>query len=199
MIRRLLTRCVRPRRRGAGQSLVEFTLVLPIVLTLVMGAAEMGMAIGNNMSLELATREGARVGASLCAGSATTPWDKVDPQIIASVERALRSPGSPIDVTKIDYIHIFRANADGSEGVKNVWTYAPGSGPVVDGVQLNFVQGSVGWPANTRSSALPAQSIGVSIQYRYQLFTPMAALMGLVGVTQITMHDSTVMALQPGQ
>jgi hypothetical protein len=61
------------------------------------------------------------------------------------------------------------------------------------------VPGAISWPASTRSSALPAQSIGVSVQYRYQLFTPMAALMHLVGVTQITMRDSTVMALQPGQ
>jgi hypothetical protein len=189
---------LRERRRGAGQSLVEFTMVLPIILVLVMGAAEIGMAIGNNMSLELATREGARVGASLCAGGTTIPAADVDKNIIASVERALRSPGSPIDMTKIDYVHIFKANSDGSEGLFNVWTYAPSGGPTIDGVQLHFVQGSVGWPASTRSSVLPAQSIGVSIRYRYQLFTPMAALMNLVGVTQITMRDSTVMALQPG-
>jgi len=187
------------RRRGAGQSLVEFTMVLPIIMTMVMGAAEMGMAIGNDMSLELATREGARVGASLCAGSSSTPWTSVDPLIIASVERALRSPGSPVDVTRIDYIHIFKANADGTEGLYNVWTYAASGGPVVDGMQLHFIQGTVSWAANTRSSALPAQSIGVSIQYRYRLFTPMEAMMQVFGVTQITMRDSTVMALQPSQ
>ena len=58
------------------------------------------MAIGTNMSLVLATREGARVGASLVngggalgcgAGSPREPL--VDPQIIASVERGLTSPG----------------------------------------------------------------------------------------------------------
>jgi hypothetical protein len=198
---------LRQRRRGAGQSLVEFTLVLPIILTLVMGAAEIGMAIGNNMSLELATREGARVGASLnngggtpgCGSGQSPNWTTVDPQIIASVERALRSPGSPVDITKIDYIHIFKANADGTENLVNAWTYAPSGGPVVDGVNLHFIQGSVGWQACARNSALPAPSIGVSIRYRYQLFTPMAALMHLVGVTQITMRDSTVMALQPSQ
>ena len=195
------------RRKRRGQALVEFTLVLPIMLTLVMAIAEMGIAIGNNMSLELATREGARVGASLnngggltgCGSGLSPHWTDVDPQIIASVERALRSPGSGVDLTKIDYIHIYKANADGSEGLTNIWTYSGGGGPVVGGVQLHFVQGSVGWQACARSSALPPPSLGVSIRYRYQLVTPLSALTGLFGLHQITMTDRTVMALEPGQ
>ncbi len=185
--------------RRRGQSLVEFTLVLPIILTLVLGTAEIGMAIGNNMTLELATREGARVGASLTNGGKTVPCAQVDQQIIASVERALRSPGSNVDITRVDSIHIFKATSSGSEGVFNVWSYSAGSGPVVDGAQLNFVQGSVGWNACSRSSALPADSLGVSITYRYHMITPMAVIMGLVGTDTITMRDSTIMALQPSQ
>ena len=176
-----------------GQALVEFTLILPIILVLVMSMAEIGLAVGNNMSLELATREGARVGASLAAGG--THPETVDPQIIASVERALRSPGSGVDITKIDYIHIYLANAAGGETSYNEWL--PGAGPTVDGVTLHFYQASVGWTAASRSSALPAQSLGVSIKYRYRLITPLAVMTGLFGLNEIAMTDATVMALEP--
>lgn len=183
------------RERQRGQALVEFTMILPVILVLVLSMAEFGLAIGNNMSLELATREGARVGASLCNGGASPAT--VDPQIIASVERALRSPGSGIDITKVDYIHIYLANSSGNETSYNEWL--PGSGPVVDGVQLHFYQSSVGWPAASRSSALPAPSLGVSIKYHYRLITPLAVFTGMFGLNEIQMTDRTVMALEPSQ
>ena len=176
-----------------GQALVEFTLVLPIILVLVMSMAEIGLAVGNNMSLELATREGARVGASLANGGAHP--ETVDPQIIASVERALRSPGAGVDITKIEYIHIYLANSSGGETSYNEWL--PGTGPTVDGVTLHFYQASVGWAAASRSSQLPAQSLGVSIKYHYRLITPLAVLTGLFGLNEIPMTDATVMAVEP--
>jgi hypothetical protein len=170
-------------------------MILPVILVLVMAMAEIGLAIGNNMSLELATREGARVGASLVNGGAHP--ETVDPQIIASVERALLSPGSGVDITKIDSIHIYLATSSGGESKVNEWL--PGAGPTVDGVQLHFYQSSAAWPAATRTSVLPAASIGVSITYRYQMVTPLSWLTGLWGMHQITMTDHTVMALQPSQ
>jgi Flp pilus assembly protein TadG len=176
---------------------VEFTLVLPIVLVLVMSIAEIGLAIGNNMSLELATREGARVGASLANGGGTpgcgsglSPnWATVDPAIMASVERALKSPGSGVDMSMVTEVHIYQANSSGGEGIKNVWTYNSG----------HFTQSSVQWQACARNSALGQPSLGVSITYRYKLVTPLAILTGMFGTNEISMTDRTVMALEPSQ
>jgi Flp pilus assembly protein TadG len=193
--------------RQRGQALVEFTLILPIILILVLSMAEIGLAIGNNMSLELATREGARVGASLANGGGTPGCGTgqspnaatVDPQIIASVERALSSSGSGVDMSKVDYVHIYESNSDGSEGLTNVWTYSAGGGPVVGGIRLDFVQGTVAWQVCSRTSAPPPDSIGVSISYRYKLITPLSILTGMFGANQITMVDRTIMALEPSQ
>ncbi len=69
----------------------------------------------------------------------------------------------------------------------------------MDGVALNFKETSHLWRACERNSQLPATSIGVSIHYRYQMTTPLAFFLDLVGVHEIAMTDSTVMALQPGQ
>ena len=197
----------RSHRSQRGQALVEFALILPIIMVLVLSMAEIGLAIGNNMSLELATREGSRVGASLANGGGTpgcgagqSPnWATVDPQIIASVERALTSKGSGVTLSKVVNIHIYKALANGAEDVYNEWTYSAGGGPVVGGIQLDFVQGAVGWQACLRNSTLPPPSIGVSITYRYQMVTPLAVLTGMFGGSQITMTDRTVMALEPSQ
>lgn len=188
-----------------GQSLVEFTLIVPLILTMTLTIAEFGVAFGTNMSLIEATREGARVGAVLSNGSNSygcpgyTGAANVDPQIIAAVQRALESPGSGISLSRIDYVHIYKSNSGGGELATNVWVPAAsvGAGPLVCGVHLDFVPSSTGWPASIRSSVLPPDSIGVSIRYRYQLFTPLFVIAGLAGIKEMVMTDSTVMALEP--
>lgn len=45
-----------------GQAMVEFALILPILLLLVMGIAEFGMMFNAYLSVQNATREGARIG-----------------------------------------------------------------------------------------------------------------------------------------
>ena len=54
-------------------------------------------------------------------------------------------------MSDIGQIRIYSADADAAirSAVRiDVWTYSPGSGPVVDGANLNFARsGSNGWPA----------------------------------------------------
>lgn len=195
------------RRRGErGQSLVEFTMIIPIVLTMALSIAEFGVAFGTNMTMIEATREGARVGAILVNGSSSfgctgyPGWTNVDPQIVAAVQRAIESPGSGIKLSNVDWIKIWQSDADGNPvpTTVNKWTpTTPSGGPLVCGVHLDFLQGPVNWDASLRANVLPVQAIGVSIQYRYQMFTPLAALTGLLGLNTITMVDSTVMDFEP--
>ena len=82
----------RPLRSRRGQSLVEFTLILPVILTMVLGMLELGFAINHSTTIETATRQGARVGSQLvngsrtCGGGVTASSNLVDPQIIGAVE-----------------------------------------------------------------------------------------------------------------
>jgi Flp pilus assembly protein TadG len=59
------TRTTSPNRRARrrGQSLVEFALVLPIFLLLIMGVIDAGRLVYMNSTLSNAAREGARTGA----------------------------------------------------------------------------------------------------------------------------------------
>ena len=45
-----------------GQAMVEFALILPVLLLLIMGIAEFGMMFNAYLSVQNATREGARIG-----------------------------------------------------------------------------------------------------------------------------------------
>jgi Flp pilus assembly protein TadG len=189
-----------------GQSLVEFTLILPVIMTLVLGMTELGFAINHNTSIETATRQGARVGSELvngersCGMGVTTNSQAVDAQIIAAVEGALVSPGSPVDPSQVSSIKIYQANADGSISSKvNTWTYSYHGGPLLPGAaqKLDFVQGGVAWDASTRCGSAPAPSIGVQITYTYRFITPLGAFVSMFTSAQIPMSDQTVMALEP--
>jgi TadE-like protein len=180
-------------------------MVLPFLLLLIMGAIEFGFAFNHHLTMEYASREGARVGAALvngggplgCSGGQSPNWAGVDTRIVAAVERVLDSSGSPIDLAEVSQIRIFKADAAGHQvgSFANAWTYTPGTGPVVDGTPLDFSPpGTDSWRACSRNNLQPADSIGVSVTYTYKLRTPFLALTGLA---TLPMSDHTVMALNP--
>lgn len=183
-----------------GQGLVEFALVLPILLLLVLGMIEFGFAFDHHLTLHYATREGARTGAALGNGDGPPGCNTVDAQIVAAVQRALFASGTPVVATNVSQIRIYKATTSGGEiaGSVNVWAYAPDAGPVVDGQALDFRPISTAWSACTRRNESPADSIGVSVGYTYRFSTPLAGPLFLVGAGTLGMNDRTVMQLNPG-
>jgi Flp pilus assembly protein TadG len=107
-------RCCHPRsafRRGAA--LVEFALLLPIMLLLLVGAWEAGRMIEINLILSNAAREGARE----AAGGDTS--SKVQQTVINYLQNAglpttnavvtvtdLTHPGDPASATQLDQIQV---------------------------------------------------------------------------------------------
>jgi hypothetical protein len=197
----VITALMRRRREAAerGQSLVEMGLILPLLVLIVIGTLEFGFVFDHHLTLEYATREGARAGAALANGGVGPPGcagaSDVDPRIVAAVQRVLTSPGSPVDVSDVSEIHIYRAGPNGEELQVNVWRHSAGMGPSVDGVPLNFIEQSVAWPAcNRNNTAVNTQSVGVSIFYTYAYQTPFRFVFGDAG---LAMTDRTVMQLNP--
>jgi hypothetical protein len=211
-----LLRSRRDRRSGKGQGMVEFILLVPVFMILLLGMLEFGFAFTHNLTLEYATREGARVGSALvngggklgCGVGQSPNAANVDPLIIAAVERVLTSPGSAISLAQIPTIRIFKANTNGTEaGPVNVWTQTLGAGPVPPGgtQPLNFSPpASPGWTVCSRTNSTAGvgpDSIGVSLVYSYQFTTGLKAISQIAvgsgpGPT-ILMSDRTVMALNP--
>jgi hypothetical protein len=204
------------RRSRRGQSLVEFSLLLPIIMFLLLGMVETGFAISHNTSIATATRQGARVGSELVDGtdrkgtsSQSTASDSVDPLIIGAVEGVLMSSGSAVDISQVTKIEIFLANptTGAMDSSFNTWIPAPGhTGPQLPGSspaqKLDFKPSGGNWNTWTRTGAATAQSIGVRITYTYKFLTPLGSLIkavggGLFNTQQISMTDQTIMAMEP--
>jgi hypothetical protein len=213
-----------PNRRSAGweqapargQGLVEFAMLVPVFMLLLLGMLEFGFAFDQNLTLEYATREGARVGSALANGGGTLGCSTgqspnaatVDPQILAAVRRVLLSPGSRVKPALGMQVLIWKADANGAPVTplttyQNVWTYTgPATGPTVDGQQIGFTQGTHPWDPCSRTNGGPSgvDSIGVSLTYSYTFQTPLAGILRFFGGASaggLTMSDRTVMALNP--
>jgi hypothetical protein len=196
-------------------------MLVPAFLLILLGMLEFGFAFNHNMTLEYATREGARAGSaaangtmkdSSCVDSVTGvarpfgPAD-VDPLVIAAVQRILKSPGTMVDMAKITNITIYAAQADGTPvaGTSNVWPTAIGAGANVPCVypaqKMDFsAPATLNWPASTRDNGATPDSIGVSITYTYQFRSALGGILrffGGSGASSLQMTDRTVMALQP--
>ncbi len=196
----------------SGQSLVEFAIIVPLFMLLLLGMLELGLAFTHHQTLEYATREGARTGSALangggklgCGSGGSPSAATVDQQIVAAVERVLTSEGSPVkdNLSRIPTIRIFLATPTGGESGASVdvWNYKAGAGPVVDGKALDYVAGTTNYPACSRTFQPPAQALGVSLKYTYQLQTGLGGILGFFGGkgwTSIAMSDSTVMNINP--
>jgi hypothetical protein len=178
--------------------MVELAIILPVLLLIVLGTLEFGLAFDHNLTLSYATREGARTGSALAAGNPHVPCAAVDDYVIAAVERVLVSDGSPVNLDRVSEVSIYKANAAGqiTPGTENVWVYAPGQGPLMDGRNLDFKKDPTRqpWSACVRNNGVNADYLGVSLDYSYELQT---ALGSFVSILNLPMFDHTVMRLNP--
>lgn len=194
------------RARHRGQSLVEFALILPTILVMLVGLIDFGFLFYTNMTLEYATREGARVGSALAAGNGTKlPCADVDNHVIAAVQRVLESAGinvrlDPSVAAKggVQWIRIYKAtgiaNGSGYAGTYNQWEYATSGAPTVDGAVLKFKRtSSLNWDACSRKNGNTPDSIGVAISYNHAWIIPTGPLFG----GTFALLDKTVMVLNP--
>jgi TadE-like protein len=175
------------RRSGRGQALVEFVLILPVFLMILMGMLEYGAAFDHRTAMAYAVREGARVGATL--GNGGSYPDNVDPTILAAVQRGLTDP---ILIENIVSIEIFKADTNGRPVGTAINKYDRFGNSI----------GAPGWPATSRVVGLSGDSIGVGVRYDFHPTTPLGQLLGLFfggnpPYTTIPMVDQTVMHLEP--
>lgn len=93
-----------------GQALVEFAIVLPILLLLVMGILQFGMMLNSYLTIENAAREGARTGIIGSSDSeiqnliiSTSPnLDPAKLKVTITPSGAARKPGDTLTV-KVTY------------------------------------------------------------------------------------------------
>lgn len=90
-------------RGSAGQATVEFALALPIVVLIALGLTQVGVAIRNELAVELAAREGARaasVSAAPTQAAARAATASVDLPI--DVQTTINGDTVSVTVTYVD-------------------------------------------------------------------------------------------------
>lgn len=199
-----MSRRWRNGRCEQGQGLVEFSILVPVFLLILLGMLEFGFVFDHALTLQYASREGARVGAALANGSAAEGigCNEVDGYIVAAVSRVLNSPGSRVDVTEVPSITIYKADLNGGNqsGSANTWTRGANPKPDIDGVTLDYGFSTGNWSACDRLNGVDPDSLGVRLTYTYNFVTPLGNVIrffGGSGWSSIAISDRTVMALNP--
>lgn len=178
--------------RERGVALVETGIVLPLLLMLAIGLAEIGFLVIDQMAIANAAREGARVGAA--AGKYTEGSITADTLILRSVEQAAcnMEHGRLLSVT------IYRADDDGelpsNPSLINVYT-APVSGNLncsAAGTTSLSCDNGCPWTPSSRRNVDPFDDLGVLVEFEHHPVTGIFPFH-----SPFTLTDSAVMRIEP--
>jgi Flp pilus assembly protein TadG len=200
---RLRRNPVRPRVAAEGQSLVEFALVIPIFLMLLIGTIEFSLVFNAQLSINFATREAALVAAE--AGNASG----ADCAILRTIEDTVSAPA---DNNLVTQVVIYRSDTVGNpipsgSPDQNVYSRG-GSMPCPSAANpartVGFTGvGAPGYVETTRCNTIagcgpgrPLDHIGVRVTYAYTWHTPLSSIIGLGG-SGFTLVKSNAMRMEP--
>jgi TadE-like protein len=192
---------VRHHDSESGQTLVEFALVFPIFILLIVGLIEFAFAFNALLSVNFASRDAALLAAEAGEDSGS------DCVVLMSIDEDVQPPASRV---RISEVRIYWADSQGSELAAQVYARSgsttctmPDSSVVTVPYTL---QGGSDYPENERCSVLAGcpedpghtelDNVGVSITYAYTWVTPMAKIITFGGAG-FTLTHANVMRMEP--
>ena len=179
------------RQRGA--TLLETAIVLPMLIMLAFGMAEIGFLVIDHMAVANAAREGARVGAA--AGQYTVGAITADTLILRSVEQAV----CQVENGEVTSVTIYRANGLNGQLPGNVAFINVYAAPI-NGIlncsatgPTTFTCTTCPWTPASRDNTLPdLDDLGVLVQFRHD---PVVGIFPFTG--PINVSDKAVMRIEP--
>jgi Flp pilus assembly protein TadG len=177
-------------RRQRGASLVEAALAFPILILMVMGTLEIGLAFKDYLTVSYISREGARLGA--LAGDV--------PDADCAILEGIGELATEKDLDRITQIQIFKAHpVTGAQGLTNVAVYNAGDDPTVCNVPAGPSDGwtinPVAWSPTTRQTTVGSTDldiIGVRVIMTRSWVTGFPPFRGTS-----TIDESTITRLEP--
>ena len=173
----------RSRHAGGarGQAVVEFSLVLPLFLTVMLGIIEFGFAFNSVLAVNFASRNAALTAAE--SGDA----EGTDCLVLRTVERDVSAPA---DRSRIRQVDIFRADKNGAlVGTATIYARDGGSttcdyaGGLTVTVPYSLLQD--GYAEEDRCNTLAGcedgrtlDQVGVRISYNHTWVTPLRNFIG---------------------
>jgi len=174
-----------------GSTLIEAAVVFPVIILVIMGTIEIGLAFKDFLTVGALSREGARVAA--LAGR--------DSEADCAVLIGLGTLATPSDLDKIDDVQIYRAaEGTGTQGVTNTWVHNPGEDPSQCNLpaQLNdgwSMVGATNYPPGSRNTTVgstPLDIIGVRVTMTRSWVTGFPPFRG-----SFTLDETTITRVEP--
>jgi hypothetical protein len=179
----------RPRRRRGraddrGSVAVEAALVIPVLLLLIVGLLEFGLAFKDQLGITSAVRAGARIAAA----------EPRYANFAADAAAAVAKEGSAVDFSGVQALWVYQADDSG---------HPVGAGGTFNSCSTNcikfaydssaraFVQSGGSWPASSQDACQGQQdSIGVYLKLKHAGVTTLI-------FTSLGLDSYTVMRLEP--
>jgi Flp pilus assembly protein TadG len=169
-----------PLSRCRGQAIVETALLLPILMLLVMGTADLGRVFYYSIAVTNAAREAARQGTYFDPLSNSNAYDSYA-QVLAAAQQEV-----PSDVT---------LNPPASSP-SHCLSGQPSSWSAYYPTQPNTGYVYICFDGNDSQSSPAQQTLQVNILYNFSPVTPLA---GVVGADMVQVVASTLMQVQAQQ
>lgn len=181
----------RTSRASRGQSLVEFALVFPFFMVVLLGVVEFSFALNAVLAIDFASRDAALAAAE--AGNA----DGADCSILQALDRSITAPATTNNISEV---RIFKSDSNGNPlGPTNIYDLA-GKATCAG---LPYHLASEGYKDTDRCNELAGckvqstvDTIGVRITYVYIWHTPLHSLLSLPGAGY-EMVKANAMRMEP--
>lgn len=180
----------RRREKDNGATLIEMAVALPLIILMIVGIMEIGMAFKDFLTVSAASREGARIAA--LAGT--------DSQADCAVLIGIADLVSPGDLDRIDRIDIYKAaEGTGAQGITNQAVLNPPDDPmtcqqphtVLDGWTIS----PVAYPPSGRQTTVGTTNldlVGVRVVLTRNWITGFPPFRG-----SFTVDESTITRVEP--
>jgi Flp pilus assembly protein TadG len=197
----------RRRRRSRGQALVEFSLIIPVFLTVFFSIVEFSFLFTNYISVNYASHDAAQ----LAATYGNTQY--ADAAILQRIDNDISTPADPKKIVTVDiyWVDTTQKDARPVSGHENIYTYDGGAHDFLmpdttTHISLPFKTTSIGYLDTDRCnynlgigcSVLhqTVDTIGVKITYQYAWVTPFPQFVTGSG-SGPTLSSINIMRLEP--
>ncbi|MDQ2933972.1 MAG: pilus assembly protein [Chloroflexota bacterium] len=183
-------------RSARGQSLLEFALIFPIVLILIIGMIEFAFAFNAILSVNFASRDAALLAAEAASSAGS------DCVILAKIEDDVSVPAK---AKQIQQVRIFWTDSNGTEKAANVYSRTASTTctfPDGSTITVPYTATSVGYPVSARCGVIAGcggshpglDTIGVAIHYHHNWITGIPAVFSWAA---IDFTRSNAMRMEP--
>ncbi|MEX1092711.1 MAG: TadE family protein [Acidimicrobiia bacterium] len=178
------------RRSDKGASLVEASILLPMLILLAIGLSEIGFLVIDYLTVSNSAREGARTGAAAANYVDPITGTDADDLILESVEEAACN----LRFGELTEVSIFHADGNGDPILGSVNTYVPAGSGLACGTTANglICDNGCPWAPASRDREPPGFDVlGVEVIFEHSDVT------GFFPFPTITWAETAIMQIEP--